>query len=286
MEEILTPAEMGRADALADNEAALMAAAGRAVARAVLRKYQPCRTLVLLGPGNNGGDGKVAARFLSDSGWPVTLAPFSTATVAQVAGAELVIDAVFGAGLSRDVSSPVADLLRAARRLVAIDVPSGVHGATGAVRGYAPQAELTVTFFRLKPGHLLYPGRGLCGEILLRDIGLPASVLDSINPQTFRNGPWLWTLPARGAAAGRDRCTERGGWRHRRGSRLRAAGRADGDVLPTKTGASTVPRPRPLRRDSAPRHRPAGVGAGQHQAANLSQRAMALDTAGARRDRA
>jgi hydroxyethylthiazole kinase-like uncharacterized protein yjeF len=195
MEEILTPAEMGRADALADNEAALMAAAGRAVARAVIRKYQPCRTLVLLGPGNNGGDGKVAARFLSEAGWPITLAPIATTTAAQVAAADLVIDAVFGAGLSRDISPPVADLLRAARRLVAIDIPSGVDGATGAVRGFAPRAELTVTFFRLKPGHLLYPGRGLCGEILLRDIGLPESVLESIKPQTFRNGPWLWTLP-------------------------------------------------------------------------------------------
>jgi hydroxyethylthiazole kinase-like uncharacterized protein yjeF len=119
--------------------------------------------------------------------------------VAQVAGAELVIDAVFGAGLSRDISAPIADLLRAARRLVAIDIPSGVDGATGAVRGYAPQAELTVTFFRLKPGHLLYPGRGLCGKILRRDIGLPDSVLKTISPKTFRNGPWLWSLPVRGA---------------------------------------------------------------------------------------
>jgi NAD(P)H-hydrate repair Nnr-like enzyme with NAD(P)H-hydrate epimerase domain len=166
VEEVLTPAEMGRADALANNAAALMAAAGRAVARAVMRRYAPCRTLVLLGPGNNGGDGKVAARNLSQAGWPVALASYTTATVAQVAAADLVIDAVFGAGLSRDLSAPVADLLRAARRVVAVDVPSGVDGTTGAVRGYAAQAELTVTFFRLKPGHLLYPGRGLCGEIL------------------------------------------------------------------------------------------------------------------------
>ena len=200
MEDILTPVEMARADALANNEAALMEAAGRAVARAVRERYVPCRTLVLLGPGNNGGDGKAAARFLSASGWPVSLAPIATATIAQVAAAELVIDAVFGAGLSRDISEPIANLLRAARRLVAIDMPSGVDGATGAVRGVAPQAELTVTYFRLKPGHLLYPGRGLCGEVLLRDIGLPASVLDSIQPRTFRNGPWLWTLPVKHAA--------------------------------------------------------------------------------------
>ncbi len=199
MEEILTPAEMGRADALAGNAAALMEAAGRAVARAVMRRYAPCRTLVLLGPGNNGGDGNVAARFLAQAGWPVALAPVSAASAAQVAGTELVIDAVFGAGLSRDVSAPVADLLRAARRLVAIDMPSGVDGATGAVRGFAPQAELTVTFFRLKPGHLLYPGRGLCGEVLRRDIGMPESVLELIQPRSFHNGPWLWTLPVKAA---------------------------------------------------------------------------------------
>jgi hydroxyethylthiazole kinase-like uncharacterized protein yjeF len=199
MQEILTPREMSEADALANDEAALMEAAGRAVARAVMQRYAPCRVLVLLGPGNNGGDGKVAARYLAQAGWPVQLAPVAEAQIADVAGAGLVIDAVFGAGLSRDISPQVADLLRAAKRLVAIDVPSGVDGATGAVRGYAPQAELTVTFFRLKPGHLLYPGRGLCGEVLLRDIGLPASVLETIRPQTWRNGPWLWTLPVRGA---------------------------------------------------------------------------------------
>ncbi len=123
-----------------------------------------------------------------------------TATVAEVAQAELVIDAVFGAGLTRDLSGPVAELLRAARRVVAVDIPSGVDGATGQVRGYAPQAELTVTFFRAKPGHYLYPGRALCGKLLVRDIGLPASVLETVNPQTWLNGPALWPpLPARAA---------------------------------------------------------------------------------------
>src|SRR6202044_3884772 len=109
----------------------------------------------------------------------------------------LVIDALFGAGRSRDISPPIAALLRAAKRIVAVDVPSGLDGATGAVRGYAPQAELTVTFFRLKPGHLLYPGRGLCGRLLLRDIGMPDWVLERIAPLTWRNGPQNWTLPAR-----------------------------------------------------------------------------------------
>jgi len=200
MHELLTPAEMGRADELAGDGEALMEAAGRAVARQVMRRFAPCPTLVLAGPGNNGGDGRVAAEMLRLAGWPVRVAGYLTATAAEVARAELVIDAVFGAGLTRDVSAPVADLLRAARRVVAVDVPSGVDGATGQVRGYAPQAELTVTFFRAKPGHYLLPGRALCGELVLRDIGLPERVLDEVKPRTWLNGPRLWTLPARGAA--------------------------------------------------------------------------------------
>jgi hydroxyethylthiazole kinase-like uncharacterized protein yjeF len=197
MQELLTPAEMSQADKLAGNEAALMEAAGRAVARAVMQRYRPCRTLILAGPGNNGGDGLVAARYLTQAGWPVTIAPIATATMEQVTRAGLVIDAIFGAGLSRDLAEPLANLLRAAKRIVAIDVPSGLDGATGAIRGFAPRAELTVTFFRLKPGHLLYPGRALCGEVLLRDIGLPESVLQQIVLETWRNGPWLFNLPTR-----------------------------------------------------------------------------------------
>ncbi len=201
MEELLTPAEMAVADRLAGNPEALMNAAGRAVARAILRRYQPCRTLVLTGPGHNGADGRIAARHLAAAGWPVETLPIAAATPAAVARAGLVIDAVYGAGLSRDLSPEIAALLRAAPRLVAIDIPSGVNGTTGTVRGDAPQAELTITFFRRKPGHLLYPGRALCGHIILADIGLPATVLATINPQTWRNGPWLFTLPAHSATS-------------------------------------------------------------------------------------
>lgn len=197
MHELLTPAEMARADAATGNVAALMDAAGRAVARAILQRYRPCRVLVLAGPGNNGGDGKVAARYLAQAGWPVRVADAFTADAAQVQRAELVVDAVFGAGLSRDVSPQIAALLRAARRIVAVDIPSGVDGATGQVRGYAPQADLTITFFRKKPGHLLYPGRGLCGEVLLRDIGMPEAALTDIAPRTWENTPALFTLPQR-----------------------------------------------------------------------------------------
>ena len=216
MNELLTPAEMARADALAlaSGVSGLMERAGWAVARAA-RRFGPCRTLVLCGPGNNGGDGYVAARLLDAAGWPVRLAalapprPGSDAAraaaswcgpsvafcPAEAARAELVIDAVFGAGLARDVDGLVADTLAAARRILAVDVPSGVDGGTGAVRGRAAQAAATVTFFRRKPGHCLLPGRDLCGEVILADIGLPAAVLAEIRPQTVANSPALWRLP-------------------------------------------------------------------------------------------
>lgn len=199
MNELLTPVEMAQADALAGNGESLMESAGRAVARAMLRRYRPCRVLVLAGPGNNGGDGVVVARHLRHAGWNAQVATLTTATVADVQRAEIVVDALFGAGLSRDLGEPAVSLLQAAKRIVAVDVPSGLDGATGQVRGFAPQAELTVTFFRKKPGHLLYPGRALCGEVVLADIGLPASVLEMIKPQSWENAPALFTLPRRTA---------------------------------------------------------------------------------------
>jgi hydroxyethylthiazole kinase-like uncharacterized protein yjeF len=217
--ELLTPAEMGQADRDAAQRGhpgpALMDAAGRAIARSVARHVGRCRVLVLAGPGNNGGDGYVAARLLAQQGWPVRLAalaepragsdaagaarhwhgPMVAFTPAEAARADVVIDAVFGAGLSRPVDGIVAETLQAATRVVAVDVPSGLDGATGLVPGYAPAAELTVTFFRLKPGHLLLPGRDLCGLIELADIGIPDSVLGAIAPTTFANLPSLWQLP-------------------------------------------------------------------------------------------
>jgi hydroxyethylthiazole kinase-like uncharacterized protein yjeF len=217
--ELLTPDEMAQVDAAAPGLGVpghvLMDNAGRAVVRAIQSRIRPSRTLVLCGPGNNGGDGYVVARLLSQSGWPVAVAalapprPGSDAARAatrwhgpnvtfapdEAARAALVIDAVFGAGLSRDLDPAVIQTLRASRRLVAVDVPSGLDGATGAVRGFAPRADQTVTFFRMKPGHLLLPGRDLCGETVLADIGMPAGVLDRVQSRAFRNGPALWTLP-------------------------------------------------------------------------------------------
>jgi hydroxyethylthiazole kinase-like uncharacterized protein yjeF len=224
--ELLTPAEMARADALAAEAGIptlrLMEAAGRAVARAAGRRFRPCRTLVLAGPGNNGGDGYVAARLLEAAGWPIAVAasapprpgsdaaaaaarwrgPLVPFSVEEAGRAGLVIDAVFGAGLARPVGGLVAEVLQACRApILAVDTPSGLDGATGQVQSFAPQAALTVTFFRLKPGHLLLPGRGLCGETLLAEIGLPASVLAAIAPRCRRNGPGLWRLPGLDASS-------------------------------------------------------------------------------------
>ena len=225
-----TPEQMGRADRLAPAHgvplAVLMQAAGRAVARAAMAALRPCPTLVLCGPGNNGGDGWVAARLLARAGWPVsvaTSAPPAPGTDAAVAAARwharphgptvpfapaearraaLVIDAVFGAGLSRDLDPLVCDTLAAAPRVLAVDVPSGLDGATGLSRGRVRAAWRTVTFVRARPGHLLLPGRALCGMLTVADIGMPGPALAEAlahGPRAWRNAPGLWRVPVLGA---------------------------------------------------------------------------------------
>ncbi|GAC1340151.1 MAG: bifunctional ADP-dependent NAD(P)H-hydrate dehydratase/NAD(P)H-hydrate epimerase [Acetobacteraceae bacterium] len=226
---LLNPEQMGRADrASSVPVATLMQAAGRAVARAA-RRFGRCRCLVLCGPGNNGGDGRVAARLLAQEGWPVQVVGLDDPRFdpAEAARADLVIDAVFGAGMRGLLPERVADVLQAARRVLAVDVPSGLDGATGQPRGRVRAADLTVTFARLKPGHLLLPGRALCGPTLLADIGLPASALDAAAARTWRNGPALWSLREPSAADHkymRGHVTVLGGAEMTGAARLAAAG--------------------------------------------------------------
>ena len=185
MTELLTPSQMYTADALAIasgiSESQLIENAGRAVAEEIIRRYGARKTVVLCGPGNNGADGKVAARYLQHWGWPVTISD-------DIAGAELIIDALYGAGLNRDFPAELADKINhAGIPVVAIDVPSGLDGLTGQPRGASVKAHLTVTFFRKKPAHLLLPGRTLCGEVVVADIGIPATVLPDLKIRLSEN---------------------------------------------------------------------------------------------------
>ncbi len=197
----------------------LMRRAGAAVAeRAATMVAAPSRILVLCGPGNNGGDGLIAARLLERSGYAVDLVctvPVESLTgdaalaaadwqgpvlsEADPVGAALVIDALFGAGLSRDLDgaakSMVERVAAANVPVLAVDIPSGIDGDTGALRGVALRARETVTFVALKPGHLLQPGRDHCGHLHVADIGIGDAAVEqglAGTPRVWRNGPGLW----------------------------------------------------------------------------------------------
>ncbi len=224
-QELLTVEQMGEADRLAIAGGIpgiqLMENAGAAIAAAIRERWPRRLVLVLCGPGNNGGDGWLVARLLAEEGWPVRLAtlvdPESLSGDAALAaarwsgpverlgddnvdplldGAPLVVDALFGAGLARAIDGAAAAMLSRigdqGLTSVAVDMPSGVHGDTGEVLGIAAPAVLTITFFRKKPGHLLIPGSALCGDCCVADIGIPESVLQSLQPATAENGPSLW----------------------------------------------------------------------------------------------
>ena len=212
--EILTVAEMAAGDQAAIAAGTpgpeLMDRAGRAVADAIVQRFSPRRTVVLCGPGNNGGDGYVVARILAERGWDVSVQaaapPKSADAIAAAsrwsgsvgllnAGAadfELVVDAIFGAGLDRPLTAEIQRLARASERwsqkVVAVDVPSGLSGDTGRKVGdECFNAALTVTFHRRKPAHVLQPGLSFCGEVVVADIGLGATPT-----QLWENTPDLW----------------------------------------------------------------------------------------------
>ncbi|MDO8533185.1 MAG: NAD(P)H-hydrate dehydratase [Xanthobacteraceae bacterium] len=222
MHELLTPAEMADADrrtiAAGTPGSALMERAGRAVAEAVAARHPlGTRIMVACGPGNNGGDGFVAARILRERGYRVRVLllgsrealkgdaaeaaklwpePVERISAAALADAGVIVDALFGAGLARDLEgeakAAVETVAAAKVPIVAVDLPSGIDGATGKVRGAAVKAVATVTFCRRKPGHLLLPGRLHAGQIEIADIGISDATVAAIKPKTFANEPVLW----------------------------------------------------------------------------------------------
>jgi hydroxyethylthiazole kinase-like uncharacterized protein yjeF len=210
--QVLTVAETAAADATAIAAGTpgieLMERAGTAVADAVCAHFPKQKVLALCGPGNNGGDGYVAARVLKARGWPVEVRALAAPSShdAKAASARwdgptrplngalepaIWLDALFGAGLSRPLDGAAAAaalaMAEAPEKVVAVDVPSGLPGDTGEPVGPCAAAAVTVTFHAKKPAHLLEPGKTRCGEVVVADIGLADA-----KGRTFENGPDLW----------------------------------------------------------------------------------------------
>jgi hydroxyethylthiazole kinase-like uncharacterized protein yjeF len=222
LHELLTPGQMANADLLTISQGTpgidLMERAGRAVADAVVRRLPLGeRVAVACGPGNNGGDGFVAARILTERGYRVRLGLLGDrerltgdAALAAgrwkgaveplspdlLAGSGLVVDALFGSGLARPLDGAAAVFVTATNAsglpVVAVDLPSGIDGLTGQVLGVGVEASETITFFRRKPGHVLMPGRTFCGRTRVAGIGIADEVLDDVQPHIFVNDPALW----------------------------------------------------------------------------------------------
>lgn len=220
--ELLTAEEMSRAEQLAAasglSTLTMMENAGRGVVEEVVRRYQRgSRVVVLCGPGNNGGDGFVAARYLRERGYQVRLAlngrqedlkrdpkemarrwdeAIEPMTPQSLEGAQIVIDAIYGTGLRSDIGGVVAQVIEGTAErglpVISVDIPSGIDATSGALKGVAFKATSTVTFFRRKTGHVLLPGRLYCGDVRTVDIGIAAAVLAEVTPRTFANDPDFW----------------------------------------------------------------------------------------------
>ncbi|MBF0182917.1 MAG: NAD(P)H-hydrate dehydratase [Magnetococcales bacterium] len=241
MAKLLTSAQMREADRRTIEElglpgVVLMENAGAQVVKVLKQRLPDWRKvpiLVLAGHGNNGGDGFVIARRLLQSGARVSVFLFGQCDRLQgdalthfqvfegcgglvrevgiatdlqrfdqlLSHAGVVVDAVFGTGLTRPVEGVALQLFdkinRAAKPLLAVDMPSGVSADTGQILGIALQAQWTVTFAAEKIGHRTYPGAALCGEVIRVDIGIPARYLDIPEHGIARNLPDDLQVPQR-----------------------------------------------------------------------------------------
>lgn len=229
--EILTVSQMYGADkettAKIMPEKQLMENAAFAAACEIAKRYEKCPVLVLCGPGNNGGDGFAAARILERWGWPVEVV-FAGSREHMSPGAQeaarkykgkvselscgrlkyiadrngIVIDALFGIGLTRDIEGEQAEFINALNETgipcIALDIPSGIKADTGEILGTAPVCDLTVTFCRPKPAHLLYPGKEFTGELAICPIGISDETVKAQNPKFFENTPEIFTVPEPG----------------------------------------------------------------------------------------
>lgn len=217
MLELLTSEQMSEADRLTIKAGIsgfeLMERAGKVVAKCAAKIFEPKGTiLIVCGPGNNGGDGFVAARLLQEQGFTIRLTllgtredlkgdaalaadswsgPIASFNNEILDGASGIIDALFGAGLTRDLTGPAAEIITAINEaglpVLSVDLPSGIDGSNGQICGIAVRATRTISFFRRKPVHVLFPGREFCGPVEIGDIGISAAVLDDIRPQSFCN---------------------------------------------------------------------------------------------------
>jgi NAD(P)H-hydrate epimerase len=212
---LVTPAGMAGADKRAIeggvSEKTLIARAADALFRVLRAEFTRRPVIVLAGPGNNGEDGLALAARLQEAEWPVTIIdaltedpaararPYGLERALRPSGIfepgeqDLVIDALFGAGLSRAIEGEAAALVQKLNQspapVLAVDIPSGIDGATGISLGSSVVADMTVTFHRLKPGHLMGDGAELSGRLYLRDIGIEAQEADA---EALHNDPSLW----------------------------------------------------------------------------------------------
>lgn len=223
MIELLTPKQMALADSMTIQSGIsgieLMQNAGDVLYDAFCGHFQDAgNVLIVCGLGNNGGDGFVLAERISKSGCKVSVCIIGDishidgdarlaldllpASVPQIIKPEwdqydLIVDGLFGAGLARDLTGPYAEAVLAINnspaKVLAIDLPSGINGETGHISGCAVEANVTATFFRKKPGHILFPGHAHCGHVIVGQIGIADDVLEDIAPNIFYNAPELWS---------------------------------------------------------------------------------------------
>ncbi len=195
--------------------------AGRAVFEEIKSKYKKCKVAVLCGVGNNGGDGYVIARYLKRANYDVVVFlndlpkskdakvmyekwneiggksfNFKYVEKENFAGINLIIDAMFGSGLNKDIDGEYKKITELVNSLnipiVSVDLPTGINGDTGKIMGVCVKANLTITFTLPKIAHIITPSNKYCGEVKVVDIGIPQKAVETLNIRTFINSPTIW----------------------------------------------------------------------------------------------